>query len=287
MSRNTSNNKNITPEGYVVVERQTHDYTDELELKSLLIREKNKKTLGLTDETRNKRINELVALYRKLKEKNSSDTKQIKQKKSKLLVKLKERIVNDSEITAIDNTSRERFGEIVLLMVKNILKKRNFAGYTWKDEFYSEACHNVFKYIYNFNHKLISNVTGQSVNSFSYVSQIIHNAIILVITNNNKNKKITEENLVDFSDIQTFNTIENKSSIDDILEKRYNEEVEKNTKILVIDNIEKSLYGILKNYNFEPVKYKIYIPKDYKLSLDEYEKIKPYIINKDLLRIKE
>lgn len=264
--------------------RQKHNYTDELELKSLLIREQNKKCNDIIDTSRNKRINELINLFVILKNKRYKSAQQ-NSKKTKLMRIIKSKIIQRSEITCIDKMSRERLGDIILLMIKNILKKRNFSGYTWHDDFISEACHNVFKYIYNFNHKLESEITGQAVNSFSYVTQIIHNAILLVISNKNKLKKQTEEN--NEEDIQFFSKkIETKSSIDDYLDEKYEKNKKANTKTIFITPSPDLYSAIIKIFHTldENKFYNIIYPENYLITFDEYEKLKPYLKNKNILR---
>ena len=160
--------------------RMKHNYTNELELKSLAIREKNVR-LNLGAEDPDGSINE--DLDRKIKE-------YVKTKDPNL----KDYIISVSEGIKISQKSHEYFGNIVILMVKKILTKPNFSGYTWQDDFYSDACYRVFKYIHNFDHTLKSKITNQSVSCFSYISQIIHNSILAII--NEKNKKDKElENL--------------------------------------------------------------------------------------------
>jgi len=173
--------------------RQKHDYTCELELKSLLIREKNSKLELQNNSIRtNKRINELINLFVKLN--TDKFQKSLNSKKVKSLQnKIKDTIIKRSELVSIDRNSHERFGEIILLMIKNILKKPNFSGYTWKEDFYSDATYRVLKYLHNFNHTKTSEKTGQSVNAFSYISQIIHNSIVYIINTNNQEIDITDK----------------------------------------------------------------------------------------------
>jgi len=168
-------------------ERLKHDYTCELELKSLAIREKNSK-LNNFDTKYNNRINELVKTYVKLNNSKHPKAKPLQQK-------LKERIVKLSEVTNIDRNSHEKFGEIVLLMIKNILRKPNFSGYTWRDDFYSYSTFRVLRYIHNFDHTKLSQRTNLPVNAFSYISQIIHNSIVFIINEKEAIFGLSEEEL--------------------------------------------------------------------------------------------
>ena len=79
-------------------------------------------------------------------------------------------------------------------MIKKILTKPQFSGYSFKDDFYSDASYKILKYIHNFDHTKKSKITGLYVNAFSYVSQIIHNSIIYIIGEHKKyNSRLHDE----------------------------------------------------------------------------------------------
>ena len=125
----------------------THNYTSELELKSLLIRIKNKRA-GMVCSKDNRRINKYIKWHTKINETKHANPK----KKKALKTHLKAKIVSLSEQTSVDTPSYERFGEIILLMIRKILTKPQFSGYTYKDDFYSDAIFKILKYLDNFNH---------------------------------------------------------------------------------------------------------------------------------------
>lgn len=245
-------------------ERIKHDYTNEIELKSLVIRERNKhlKTGSLD---LNNTINELIKEYIVSKDSN-----------------LKNEILEKSQITQIDKNSHERFGEIVLLMIKRILTKPNYSGYSWQDEFYSTACYRVFKYIHNFDCTKKSERTGNSVSAFSYITQIIVMSILEVI---NRNHKHSEE-LEKYASLHNADygiTEESKNS------STYNENTIQEKEI-IIENIENPLYENLREITSkESGDLKIYYPKDYSISFDEYSKIQEITRGKrciSLIRLK-
>lgn len=253
--------------------RQKHDYTCELELKSLLIREKNSK-LGLKNNSirTNKRINELINLFVKLN--SDKFQKSLNSKKVKTLQnKIKDTIIKRSELVSIDRFSHERFGEIILLMIKNILKKPNFSGYTWKEDFYSDATYRVLKYLHNFNHTKTSEKTGQTVNAFSYISQIIHNSIVYIINTNNQEIDITDKlsqtegEELGIEKVKTLDKTTDSKKISDkfIIEK----DLLKDNSIfnLLSEFIESSNYDKDFNYTFE-------YPKDYLITIDEFAKLR-------------
>lgn len=242
-------------------ERLKHDYTCELELKSLAIREKNSK-LNNFDTKYNNRINELVKTYVNLNNSKHPKAKPLQQK-------LKERIVKLSEVTNIDRNSHEKFGEIVLLMIKNILRKPNFSGYTWRDDFYSYSTFRVLRYIHNFDHTKLSQRTNLPVNAFSYISQIIHNSIVFIINENNKQQNELEKISDDESrelNLETSQNGKNKNRITD--------------KIPLIDyftifeeDIIDSLYDTLKDFKIYN-KTIFYYPKNYLITYEEFDKLK-------------
>lgn len=248
--------------------RQKHNYTSELELKSLLIRIKNKRhDIGI--EKNNTKINKYIIWHTKINNKKYDNPS----KRNKVKSKLKEKIIDLSECTSIDTRSYERFGEIILLMVKNILKKPNFSGYTYRDDFYSDAIYKILKYLGNFDHTLISQATGQSVNSFAYISQIIHNSILFIINtkkkeNDNLKKQVSLEML---SHNLTLKGSEVFQSIEE-------EELEKEETI-VINKIQTTLVDELEKIDTTKEgidRYNIYYPKDYRISFDEYNEMKKF-----------
>lgn len=253
--------------------RQKHDYTCELELKSLLIREKNSKLELQNNSIRtNKRINELINLFVKLN--TDKFQKSLNSKKVKSLQnKIKDTIIKRSELVSIDRFSHERFGKIILLMIKNILKKPNFSGYTWKEDFYSDATYRVLKYLHNFNHTKTSEKTGQSVNAFSYISQIIHNSIVYIINTNNQEIDITDKLSQTEGEelgIEKVKTLDKTSISEKINEKFIIQKQDlSNTSLfnLLSEFIESSNYDKDFNYTFE-------YPKDYLITIDEFAKLR-------------
>jgi len=163
-----------------------HNYTSELELKSLLIRIKNKGEDKGTPKD-NVKINKYVKWHTAINNKKYAAPA----KRNIVKKRIKAKIVQLSESTCVDEKSYEQFGAIILLMIKKILTKPQFSGYTYKDDFYSDAIYKMLKYLNNYDHTLISIRTNQPVNAFAYISQIIHNSILYII----KTKKKESDNL--------------------------------------------------------------------------------------------
>jgi predicted nucleic acid-binding Zn finger protein len=199
------------------------------------------------------------------------------------------------------NYSKQKFGEMVLLIVTNLAKKGNFSGYTWKDDFYSNALEKILSYVINnFDANKISKRSGKQVKAFAYVTQIASNAFKEIINERKEEIKLMEEYLVpldefydqyklqfhrhvyeeeqkDTHEIEIYMGFPTEGGLqvfvgrekDYILEGNYTE----NVYYVIQDNayIFSSVYDILCKYKDKKVKI---ILKDYSISLEEYEKIK-------------
>lgn len=251
--------------------RQTHNYTSELELKSLLIRIKNTREErgSLKD---NNKINKYVKWHTKINNKKYQDPK----KKNIVKNKLKDRVVSLSEKTRVDDKSYNRFGEIILLMIRKILTKPQFSGYTYRDDFYSDAVHKILKYLCNFNHKLISEITNQPVNSFAYISQIIHNSVLYII--NTKKKELDEvKKQVSMEFLNNDLTLKNNET--------YNRSTyfkdETVIKKIEIETIKTTLFDKISKIDIgDADRIDIIYPEDYSISFEEYDKLKPLLKGK-------
>lgn len=158
---------------------QKTNYVNEIELKALLIRAKNRANkLGTTKW--NDRIKELVDLY--IKTDKLRQTSRVLQFRKAL----KDHIIWGCERSIAGDREMNRLSSIIDIMVDRILTKPQFSGYTYVDEFHSDVQFKVFKYIDNFDHRKISKRSGDYVNAFAYITQIIHNSIIYVISTNKK-----------------------------------------------------------------------------------------------------
>ena len=250
-------------------EKIKHNYTSELELKSLLIRIKNERSSTGTGEC-NSRINKYIKWHTAVAAKKYENP----QKRNIIKSKLKEKIVSLSERTQVDRRSYERFGEIILLMIKNILTKPQFSGYTYKDDFYSDAVYKILKYLDNFDHELISERTGLNVNAFAYISQIIHNSILFII--NTKKKELENHKKQVQMEVLNHNL---QLSYDDW----YAEPAkDKNPTVEIIERVE--LHEIHESLTTELLKLQdeidkctrmeIVYPKTYLITFDEYNDLK-------------
>ena len=245
-----------------------HNYTSELELKSLLIRIKNEReNVGI--EKDNTKINKYIKWHTKINAKKYEQPA----RRNITKAKLKESIVRLSEGTSIDKKSYERFGHIILLMIKNILKKPQFSGYTYKDDFYSDAVYKILKYLCNFNHKLISERTGVAVNAFAYISQIIHNSILFII--NTKKKEL--ENHKKQVEIEALSRNVNLNYNDWYTEPKDPTPPKEILERVELHEIDGSLYDELIKLEDDIdrcTRMEIIYPRDYEITFDEYNDLK-------------
>lgn len=228
------------------------EYVNEDELKSAIIRINN----GLKDVYSENDLKRLRKYITKVKSK--------KLKSQRFKRALRSYIVKISERNAIDSRTFEEFGEMITLVIKNMLKKPNFSGYTYRDEFYSDTCYKILKYIKNFNHKMISKRSGQAVSAFAYVTQIVKNSLIFII----EQKKDETEKMKNLVSLESAEKVENVNI------STY--EIQKETAELVvyINEITKDLVTIMKKYLEKTSEQIIFeYNAEYKISLDEYEEI--------------
>ena len=193
------------------------------------------------------------------------------------------------------NYKKTKFGEMCLLLIKRILTLPKFSGYTYKDDFISNAVEKLMSYgVKNFDAEKVSKITGKKVKAFAYLTQIIMNAIIQVINE----RKAENESLESYHKENTFEVknetiytddeelnkfdivISCTSKINDtlykLIGKNKREEYFGGDNKYIINGEEKdfiSIYDILKDIN-PKLKVRLIYPTSYKFSYEEYDKIK-------------
>lgn len=257
------------------IPRQTHNYTSELELKSLLIRIINdRKDQGLTH--LNERINERIKKHTYLGELKLESDKS--PQRNILRRRMYQNIVELSEQTRVDYDSYERFGEIILLMIQKILTRPNFSGYSYRHDFYSDAVYKIIKYLHNFDHNLISERSGLPVNAFAYISQYIHNSVIYIIGRHKKendgiNAIVKTKNSQMSARVRSVDISQSDINIEQF------EEVL--TEDIFLDNIEsltEELRIIAENSDYNYLhRLNIYYPQDYIITFEEYNSLREYL----------
>jgi len=102
------------------------------------------------------------------------------------------------------NTSKEKFGKIIMIMVHNLLKMPSFSSYTdnWSSDFYSNAVEKILLYTHNYDENILSSISGQKSKAFAYITQVCTNAFRNIINT----RKEDEECLRDTISLSTFHT---------------------------------------------------------------------------------
>lgn len=266
--------------------RKVHNYTSNLELTSLLIRIKNlkDKVTCLDPERNNRMLNKYINWHIALTEKrygisddievkdDCEDCHEMNTRKRETLQRIKNRIIHLSEKTPANEDAYNRFGQIILLMVKHILTMPKFSGYSYKDDFYSDAVYKILKYLYNFDHTMISEKTGRPVNAFAYISQIIHNSIIYVINTRKKEQNNVMEQ-AKFNVLQesfSKSGLKNNLYIADTVKEPEPEKIEKTLYLKNSESIVERIKAEVSDASENIAKITFMIPKDVQLNANEY-----------------
>ena len=269
-------------------ERMKHDYTSELDLKSMLIRIKNWRGGKDLPEKYNDRINKYIKWYVAIGNAKYQRMSPLITKKNNTRTKLKLKIIELSEQTNVDKKTYEHFGSIILLMIRGILTKPNFSGYTYKTDFYSDAIYKILKYLHNFNHLLISERSGVEVNAFAYISQIIHNSVVFVINTKKQEQQEIKERIS--SEINLYNIDMDdhgrlyKSTYEPANE--FPHEIRKEFKIqpgIESGSLLNEINDIISKEHKDE-KLIIYYPSNYTMSVEEYYEIRPLLKNVSIVR---
>lgn len=220
-----------------------HNYTNELELKSIMIRIQvarkinrtsgSNKTIAVDDKknvSENRKISKYIKWASSVQKKNIKNAERVRA----FQTRVRELVIRKSEKTPIDSLNYEKFGYIIMEMVRHILTKPQFRGYTYYDDFMSDSVFKILKYLDNFDHKIISKRSGEPVKAFAYISQIIQNSIIYIISKRKKEQDFIRQQM----SIQLNN--------DDLLESWEVCKPETNEKRIFVDgqNIVKKLCDI-------------------------------------------
>ncbi len=102
-----------------------------------------------------------------------------------------------------EHYKKTKFGEMCLLLIKKILTMPKFSGYTYKDDFYSNAIEKLMLYVIpNYDANKVSKISKQNVKVFAYCTQIIMNAILQVINERKIEQDLLKNYYYDYSDIE-------------------------------------------------------------------------------------
>lgn len=175
------------------------------------------------------------------------------------------------------NADKTKFAEQCMLIINNLKKRPQFAGYTsnWTEDYVSNSIYKMLKYIHNFDHTRISKITKQPVSPFAYLTQIAKAAFIEVINR----RKGEEEHIKETFQYHDLDELVQMSNYKIIPNREYSDEVNgikyyNLRKLSIEDNKFDTLYDLIKFLKDRGEK-KLHIeyPKKYTLSIAEYEKI--------------
>jgi len=155
------------------------------------------------------------------------------------------------------------FGEMILIIINNILTRPNFSGYSYKSEMKSLAIEHILKYTWRFSPYKQSKISGQYVSAFTYISTICFNAFVATINSQNKEIKKSKE---DFIETQ-------KAKYSSIKSSKITPECSSISKTVKIVNIGNKLIDEIKKISLDSRDILVHYPKEYKIDMDEYSEI--------------
>ena len=178
---------------------------------------------------------------------------------------IRNRIRDLSRITYI-HRDKNVFGGMVMVVMNKIITRPNFSGYSYKPEMKSLATEHIFKYTWRFASYKQSQISGQFVSAFTYISTIIFNAFVATINKQNDEiKKIKN----DFLETQKMKHREPNRST-------YGLDASEIDKSVQIININTTLFEEIKKIKIDVGDILIKYPDDYKISMEEYTHITEY-----------
>lgn len=250
-----------------------HKYLLEPILNSELVLINNSKLLkddsNLLHESYLPRIDELRKEFINLEER--SEQGEIGLQKKKRVVRDELRTLSSKTYT---NRDRELFGKMITTMAQKIVTRPQFSSYTMKDEMQSLAIQHILSYSWGFKPFSTSDITGQYVSAFAYISTIIFNACIATINKFNKEQLKAKE---DFLETQKLIHKESNSST-------YGEDFTTPQRtIRLVELQEGELLTQIKSITINE-ETQFIIPKDYKITAKEYDFILKYEYNISILR---
>lgn len=121
----------------------------------------------------------------------------IKENKTATLKIDSELLVYAENIKISHVVSKEKFGIMLLLIIKNLGTMPSFSGYSdnWKTDFFSNAIEKTLLYLDNFDESLLSKRTGEKSKAFAYVTQICFNAFINIINIRKKEELLLKDTI--------------------------------------------------------------------------------------------
>jgi hypothetical protein len=238
------------------------EYLSEPSLNSELILVNNAKLLKKDPSLYNDEyLNEIMELRKEYKKLNIKDNSGLQKQKRDI----RNRIRDLSVKTYLDRDTN-LFGEMIILIMDKLLTRPNFVNYNYKNEMKSLATEHILKYTWRFDPYKKSKISGQYISAFTYITTIAFNAFVATINGFNKEQKKIKE---DYLETQKLFHLDHKIS-------SYGEDYSLPKKEVTFNHIPNTLFELIKQISLDETDIKIYYPDNYKISLDEYNKITEY-----------
>ena len=188
---------------------------------------------------------------------------------------IRDRIKKLSVIT-YTNRDTNLFGQMITTMAQKIVTRPQFSNYTFKDEMQSLAIQHILLYTWKFDPYKKSDITGQYINAFAYISTIIFNAAIATINNFNKEQAKAKEGFLEHQ----------KLIHRDVNASTYGPEYENAKNKIHLYNLKKDdLLVTMKSITIHEAT-EFWIPGDYKITSKEMDYILKYEHNISVRRLK-
>jgi len=242
---------------------QTITYLSEPSLNSELILVNNAKKLKRNPELFNDEyIDEIMSLrfiYEDLD--SQEDSKGLQKEKREIRNKIRDL----SSKTYIERDGN-LFSEMIIQLMDKLLTRPNFVNYNYKNEMKSLATEYILKYTWKFDPYKKSKISGQYVSAFTYITTIAFNAFVATINKFNKEQgKIKEEYL---ETQKLFHLDAHQSTIED--------DYSTPQKTVYFKNINGTLFDMIQLIKLDEKDIQIMYNPDYKISMEEYNKITKY-----------
>lgn len=181
----------------------------------------------------------------------------------------------------IENYSRESFGNMILKISHKLAGSSNFIGYTWHEDFHSNALEKILSYaLVNADLDMISKRSKEKVKIFAYITQICRNAFIEIINLRKQEQNDMMEFIIPFEDFYDHVKHYYNPVYDKIIENRESPDIRLNyilnsdlTYSITINSevirLFDTVYNVLKQYKEKYNKIEFIYPESYSISMDE------------------
>ena len=232
---------------------------------------KLKKDPTLLNEKHLSRIEELCNEFIELESLTSGGEKGYQSTKRKV----RDEIRDLSSMTYTDRDTN-MFGQMITTITQKIVTRPQFSGYTIKDEMQSLAIQHILLYSHGFDPYRQSEITGQFISAFAYISTIVFNACIATINKFNKEQLKAKEDFLEHQKL--IHRDPNKSTI--------GPEFENAERVVHLPSLKQGeLYNTIKSTTITQAT-EFYIPQDYKITEKELNFVLKYEYNISIKRIK-